>query len=282
MPNASNRHKHWIRVPSPPSVPQGAHAGNDRPPDQLSVDGKITELKFHAKGGLGVVYVAKDQRLQRQVAVKFIHEHLLDNDECRQRFELEAEVTGRLEHPGVVPLYGVGRDEHQRLFYYMRYIDGTTLEESIRKLYGIEQSLERSDWQGLEFRRLLTSFVSVCKTVAYAHNRGIVHRDLKPDNVMLGRFGETIVVDWGLAVPVVRDERFRISGEHTLLPASGSGSGSSSGQGVGTPAYMSPEQTSGLAPTPASDVYSLGATLYKIITAALRFSRRTFTISARG
>ena len=233
---------------------------------------EITSLTFHAKGGLGAVYRATEKELNREVAVKFIHHNLVkDRDSCT-RFLLEAEVTGRLEHPGIVPLYGLGQAENGRLFYYMRYIDGETMDDAIVRYHRDCLATGRNGEQSLEFRRLLTSFVSVCKTVAYAHNRGIVHRDIKPANVMLGKFGETILVDWGLAIPVARDDRFRTSGEMTLMPLSGSQNSTSSGGGAGTLAFMSPEQASNLAPTPASDVYSLGATLYKILCGQPAFS----------
>jgi serine/threonine-protein kinase len=233
--------------------------------EQLSFASQISSLEFHAKGGLGAVYVGEDHRLHRRVAVKFIHHNLAVDPASRQRFALEAEVTGRLEHPGIVPLYGVGETDGNRLFYAMRFVDGSTLDEAILRFYTDDAAGNHG--QGVEFRRLLASFVSVCKTIAYAHNRGIVHRDIKPENVLLGRYGETLVVDWGLALPVLREERFRQSGEKTLMPSGGS-SGSSSSHGAGTPAYMSPEQASELAPTPAADVYCLGATLFKILTGA--------------
>jgi serine/threonine-protein kinase len=241
---------------------------NDTATDEtepLSFASQIQSLEFHAKGGLGAVYVGDDHRLHRRVAVKFIHHNLARDPASRQRFELEAEVTGRLEHPGVVPLYGVGETDGNRLFYVMRFVDGSTLDEAIRRFYADEATGQSG--RGVEFRRLLASFVSVCKTIAYAHNRGIVHRDIKPENILLGRYGETWVVDWGLALPVLREERFRQSGEKTLMPSGGS-SGSGSSHGAGTPAYMSPEQASELAPTPAADVYCLGATLFKILTGA--------------
>ncbi len=102
--------------------------------------------------------------------------------------------------------------------------------------------------KSVEFRGLLNRLVTVCQTIAYAHNRGILHRDLKPENIMLGKYGDTLVVDWGLAMPIDRDESARASGEQTLMPTSGSGtsSGGSSGVPVGTPAYMPPEQASGI------------------------------------
>jgi eukaryotic-like serine/threonine-protein kinase len=243
--------------------------------EQLSFASRISSLAFHARGGLGAVYVGEDRELHRRVAVKFIHRNLARDPASRQRFELEAEVTGRLEHPGVVPLYGVGESDGNRLFYAMRFVDGSTLDEAIRRFFELER--ERPGGQIVEFRALLSSFVSVCKTIAYAHNRGIVHRDIKPENILLGRYGETLVVDWGLALPFLREERFRQSGEKTLLPSGGSGSGSSSSHGAGTPAYMSPEQASELAPTPAADVYCLGATLFKILTGVPPVSANTLS-----
>ena len=238
--------------------------------DPVQIEATVDRLKFVSKGGLGEVFVGEDLELHRCVAIKFMHSRLSSDQDRRDRFALEAEVTGRLEHPGVVPLYGFGCTEDDRLFYAMRYIDGQTLDDAIDRYFAkVDHPDRNSDDEselGVEFPRLLANFVSVCKTIAYAHNRGIVHRDIKPANVMLGRFGETIVVDWGLAVPVIRDERFKVSGEETLMPSTSSNSGNSSGHGAGTPAFMSPEQASELAPTPASDIYSLGATLFKILS----------------
>ncbi|MEM9644604.1 MAG: serine/threonine-protein kinase [Planctomycetota bacterium] len=248
------------------AMPSGADQAMDLSEAKLPIVSTIEELEFLQRGGLGAVYVGEDMVAHRRVAVKFLHGHLACDPLCRERFALEAEVTARLEHPGVIPLYGIGENDTGDPFYAMRFIDGHSMDEAIRDLYGQESGnpLIRVE-QDRRYRKLLNDFVSVCKTIAYAHNRGIVHRDIKPANVMLGRYGETIVVDWGLAVPVIRDETFRQSGEATLMPVT-SGDSSTSGQGAGTPVYMSPEQASKLAPTPASDIYSLGATLYKILS----------------
>jgi eukaryotic-like serine/threonine-protein kinase len=234
-----------------------------RPPSVLAYHTQVTDLKFVARGGLGTVYVGKDVLLNRQVALKFMHPERASEAVGRQYFELEAEVTGRLEHPGVIPLYGAGESDAGVPYYAMRYIDGQTLDARLREFHA--QRLQRGKRDNVQFRSMLQAFISICQTIAYAHNRGIVHRDIKPDNVMLGRYGETIVVDWGLAVPVTREARFRVSGEKTLLPQTGSGSRLSD-HAAGTPAYMSPEQASNLAAAPASDIYSLGATLFKLLT----------------
>jgi eukaryotic-like serine/threonine-protein kinase len=235
------------------------------------------KLRFHARGGLGEIYVADDEELQRDVVLKFIRPKHRDRRDCREQFQLEAEVTARLDHPGVVPVYGFGRTPDGRLCYAMRFIQGETLEERIAKVHNTDDftnpgsKKSRSLFgtsRSVEFRGLLNRLVTVCQTIAYAHNRGILHRDLKPENIMLGKYGDTLVVDWGLAMPIDRDDSARASGEQTLMPTSGSGtsSGGSSGGPVGTPAYMPPEQASGIPNlTPACDIFSLGATLYKLL-----------------
>jgi tetratricopeptide (TPR) repeat protein/tRNA A-37 threonylcarbamoyl transferase component Bud32 len=228
-------------------------------------------LRPHARGGIGQVGVALDTELNREVALKEIQPQLADDPASRGRFLLEAEVTGRLEHPGVVPVYGLGADAQGRPYYAMRLIRGDSFKQAIDRFHAEEASPARDRSQrSLALRGLLNRFVAVCNAVAYAHSRGVIHRDLKPSNVMLGPYGETLVVDWGLAKVVGRDDP-TASPEATLRPLSASGSGSSetqAGSAIGTPAYMSPEQAEGRldAIGPQSDVYSLGATLYYLLT----------------
>ncbi len=240
--------------------------------DTLTMAAELTDFRHHAEGGLGVVYAAEDRQLKRNLAVKFIHDRVVHDAASRTRFLLEAEVTSRLEHPGVVPMYGVGQTKDGRPFYAMRFIEGETLDAAIQRHYDRTRgNADRSDRER-QFNELLLRFVAVCQTIAYAHNRGIIHRDIKPVNILLGRYGQTIVVDWGLALPVGRQGVFKDSEERTLMPSSGS---DSNRVAAGTPVFMSPEQASGsLDLSPASDIYSLGVTLYRILTGQLPFGGR--------
>ncbi len=236
------------------------------PKSKLEMRSEIEDPRFVAKGGLGIVYLANDVRLHREVAVKFMQDRIAEFPEAQAELIREAEVTGKLEHPGVVPVYGLGQRGDGQPFYVMRFIRGESLEAAIRRYHRTGDPANTSK-RNLDFRNLLSRFASVCYTVAYAHNRGILHRDIKPDNIMLGKYGETLLVDWGLAMPVDRDQQARASGEKTLLVKSSSRSGSSIGSPIGTPAFMSPEQAIA-APTltPATDIYSLGATFYRLLT----------------
>ncbi|PQO28840.1 serine/threonine protein kinase [Blastopirellula marina] len=233
---------------------------------------RFRELRWLAQGGLGAVYRAQDDMLHREVVLKFIHRHISENEDQRSVFRREAEVTSRLDHPGVVPVYGLGESYDGRIFYVMRYIQGETLDEAIARLHpNGEHNINQT-----QLRKLLGQFVTVCKTIAYAHNRGIIHRDIKPSNIMLGKYGETLVVDWGLAQPFGRDEQFRQTGEETLMP-SDSDSSQGSDHGAGTPAYMSPEVAEkAVILSPATDIYSLGGTLYKILTGVAPFNGSSF------
>jgi serine/threonine protein kinase/tetratricopeptide (TPR) repeat protein len=226
-------------------------------------------VHLHAQGGLGEVYLAEDLELNRQVALKRIQARYCDNPIIRRRFLQETEITARLEHPGVVPVYGLIEDEEGNPCYAMRFIHGESLEEAIRIFHQADTASRDPGERSLALRQLLTRFVAVCNAVAYAHSQGIVHRDLKPGNVMLGTYGETLVVDWGLAKPFARAETARTGDEPTLTPAGTSDlAGTRVGEVVGTPSYMSPEQAAGQPEQVglASDVYSLGAILYVVLT----------------
>jgi serine/threonine-protein kinase len=224
---------------------------------------RYTLSRLHATGGIGRVWLAHDQSLGRDVALKELRPDRSGYQAAWARFLKEAQVTGQLEHPGIVPIYELGRRrDDQQPFYTMRFVRGRTLAEAVAAYHRRRAAREAGP---LELRELLTEFVSVCNAVAYAHSRGVLHRDLKPQNVVLGDYGEVIVLDWGLARLMGQADDAAAPLE--LSPAEGT-DGTVQGQVLGTPAYMAPEQAEGRLDLlgPASDVYGLGAILYEMLT----------------
>jgi serine/threonine protein kinase len=223
-------------------------------------------LERVARGGMGVVYAAEDEKLERRVALKVLDVAGTDGD-LANRLIREARVLAQLEHPGIVPVHDVGTLADGRVFYTMKFVEGQRLDKFIETVESVQDRL-----------RL---FSRICDAVAFAHARGVLHRDLKPANIMVGPFGEVLVMDWGLA-KILRDDKQ--SGVHaadpdtTVLekpkpPSDANDSTNSSvitshGTVMGTPGYMSPEQARGeVAVLDArSDIFSLGALLRFILT----------------
>ncbi len=240
---------------------------------EASTRSRYRVLRLHARGGLGEILAARDEDLHREVALKRLQPRLAGAPESRGRFLREAEITSQLEHPGVVPVYGLGQAADGSPVYAMRFVRGETFQEAVDRFHAAPPSSGKGRGRKgadadrrLAFRRLVGRFVSVCNTVAYAHARGFLHRDLKPGNILLGEYGETLVVDWGLAKPIAAPEGGRAAGGDPTVTSAGDWT--QAGEVIGTPAYMSPEQAEGRwdAVGPASDVYSLGATLYVLVT----------------
>ncbi|MDX1948363.1 MAG: serine/threonine-protein kinase [Pirellulaceae bacterium] len=237
-------------------------------------------VRPHAQGGLGKVSVARDAELNREVALKEIRPQYADDPGSRSRFMLEAEVTGGLEHPGIVPVYGLGTYPNGRPFYAMRFIRGDSLKEAIARFHDPEHIKKQSAGErAVELRQLLGRLIDVCQAIQYAHDRGVLHRDLKPGNIMLGKYGETLVVDWGLAKAQGKAEPVKsLEQEAKLAVTSGSSSEPTQmGSVVGTLQYMSPEQAAGRLDLlgPATDVFALGATLYHILVGQAPYQQTT-------
>ena len=198
-------------------------------------------LKVLGEGGIGVVYAARQTSVDRVIALKMLNPEAAGDERVRSSFMTEATVTADLDHPNIVPVHELGSDEHGELYYSMKQVVGTPW----RKVMGRKSQSENVD-----------ILLRVSDAVAFAHSRGIVHRDLKPDNVMLGDYGEVLVMDWGLASAGAPDG---VSKAFPLREDTAIG---------GTPAYMAPEMARGEVEAigPASDVYLLGAILYEIVT----------------
>ena len=209
-------------------------------------DSKEAEYRLIGKlgsGGTGIVYQAHQRAIDREVAVKVLRRELACDRQSRQRFLAEARVIGSLDHPNVIALHDLCIDGEGHLFYAMKRIDGTSWDQQIDQ-FSVEENL--------------TILLRVADAIRYAHSRGLVHRDIKPENVMLGRFGEALVADWGLALQLSGTRRGDVA---QVVLDSNSAIG-------GTPAYMAPEQAMGRLDsiTSSTDVYLLGAILYQILT----------------
>jgi serine/threonine protein kinase/tetratricopeptide (TPR) repeat protein len=181
-----------------------ARPNEPRTPGELLADrtapgrSRFERLRPHAKGGLGEVYVAWDHELGREVALKEILPLHADDEKLRARFVREAEINGNLEHPGIVPVYGLGVHTDGRPYYAMRFVEGRTLQAAVAAFHAEAVDLDAAAW-AVAIRPLLDHFRVLCEAVAYAHSRGVIHRDIKPANILLGTYGETLIIDWGLA-----------------------------------------------------------------------------------
>ncbi len=249
-----------------PSIPERDKSGDG---SRVLSATRLRVIRQHKQGGLGLVSVALDESFNREVALKEIRPHYAHHQESRERFEREATITGQLEHPNIVPIYGMGNYADGRPFYAMRFIKGDSLKDAITAFHAMGDSRQNAGQYSLALRKLLGRFLDVCHAVAYAHNRHVLHRDLKPGNIMLGEYGETLVVDWGLAKRMDAPSNDDVvTGSSESAGEGEAGHKTREGSHVGTPAYMSPEQAAGAIDQlgVATDIYSLGATLYALLT----------------
>jgi serine/threonine protein kinase len=232
-------------------------------------------IEEHGRGGLGRVMRTRDLDLGREVAIK----EILDSGGMAEaRFVREAMITARLEHPGIVPVHDAGRWPDGTPFYAMKLVSGRPLKDLLREANSLEDRLA-----------LLPHLIAVADAIAYAHDREIIHRDLKPSNIIVGDFGETVVIDWGLAKDLKNSDK-----EHStsgLCQPSEDSTLTMAGAVIGTPAYMPPEQARGEDVGASADVYALGAILYHLLSGRppykgdhlakllRRFSRLRLTLS---
>jgi formylglycine-generating enzyme required for sulfatase activity/serine/threonine protein kinase len=243
--------------------------------ERYAIEGEVD------RGGMGAILKIRDRQLNRRLAMKVLLDREPPRDELEQqlahqllgRFLEEAQVTSQLDHPGVVPVHELGLDQHGKVYFTMRLVKGRTAREVF-----VESHNGSTDWP---LTRALEIVLRVCDTMSYAHDKGVLHRDLKPDNVMVGKFGEVYVMDWGLAKVVGQQDRvdLRIRPEaassHSQIDSArkrdaesddGSSVVSMDGQKLGTPSYMPPEQGRSEALDERADVYAIGAMLYHLLT----------------
>ena len=270
VPRVNLRDTEPFTGPGPIVRPSSAEmpSPTDRPA-RLQLLGEV------ARGGMGVIIKGRDSDLGRDLAVKVLLEQHRENPDLIRRFVEEAQISGQLQHPGVVPVYELGTLADRRPYFAMKLVKGRTLAALLA---------ERSD-PAEDLPRLLGIFEQVCLTMAYAHVRGVIHRDLKPSNIMVGSFGEVQVMDWGLAkvLPqggVADDGEAGLSENPTLIQTGRSGEDadhSQAGSIMGTPAYMPPEQASGDLDRldERADVFALGSILCEMLTGKPAFTGRS-------
>jgi serine/threonine protein kinase len=248
-------------------------AGSAPCPDSALATLRYRLVRSHAHGGLGEVYEVRDEQFDRCLALKVLmEEHCADPDR-RRRFLEEARLTAELKHPGIVPIHAMVQTSDGRPGYLMPFIRGETLHEAIRRFHETDRAGRDPGQSSLALRQLLSRFIAVCNTVAYAHSQKVLHRDVKPSNIMLGPYGETLLLDWGLAKRFGADTAAPMHEEAEDAPEAAA----LMSQARGTPGFMSPEQTAGSGATvgPSSDIYNLGATLYYLLTGQTPFSSRS-------
>lgn len=256
-----------LQAPTPRRSAGAAHVGLGTT-GALPLPERYEDLGVIGRGGMGEVRRVRDRVLHRTLALKVTLPLAAVDPHALDRFVEEARATAQLQHPNIVPVHDLGFLPDGRRWFTMKEVDGRTLTEVIAEVHAASGERWEAGASGWTLRRLVTAFHTLCRTVAYAHERGVVHRDLKPANTMVGRFGEVYVLDWGLAKVLGGAPAPNGAAASGLISsARPADSATRMGQVAGTPAYMPPEQALGAVDRidARSDVYALGACLYEIL-----------------
>ena len=233
-------------------------------------------ISLIGRGGMGEVYLAYDKACSRRVALKKIREDLSENPLLTKRFLREAKIAADLIHPGIVPVYSIC-NEGGIVYYTMPYIEGFSLKKLLKSVWQ-KEILSKELEEKTSVKAFLPIFDKICATVEYIHSKGVLHRDLKPVNILLGLFGEVVIVDWGAAIfkhakelqPEKEGDGFSIFDEENICYSSMT----IPGKIVGTPDYMAPESLLGAGASEKTDIYSLGLILYQMLTLAFPYRRK--------
>lgn len=238
-------------------------------PSQDSI-GNYKLLFSLGKGGMGEVFLAYDSVCGRKVALKQIRQDLIRFKSIQDRFLREARIASQLMHPFIIPIYSINQ-EKERIYYTMPYVEGDTLKQILRTTREQEKNGEPLHPIGGSIPTLARIFLDVCQAIAYSHSKGILHRDVKPENIIVGKYGEVLILDWGLAEFIDDQEE----GEGEDIDVSAHGDLTRPGKIVGTLAYMTPERVQGEKASILTDIYALGVILYQMLTLKIPFKRDT-------
>ena len=245
------------------------------PPAEDVLSNRYQIQESLGRGGMGEVFLVFDSLCGRNIALKRIRSDLIDHPQIRARFLNEAHITCQLTHPAIIPIYSI-QEEGLSAYYTMPFVEGQTLKQIMRMTRQQEKKGEKLHHLGGSIPALMRIFITVCQAVAYAHAKGVLHRDLKLENVIVGKYGEVLILDWGLAKyfdspPYSEEEAINLP----LIPSPKSEEITRVGKVVGTVTYMSHERALGRPATISSDIYALGVMLYQLLTLKSPFKRNS-------
>lgn len=224
--------------------------------------------KLIGRGGMGEVFLAYDPMMDRRIALKRIKPNLFSSKKACQRFLQEAIISGKLTHPSIIPIYSIYKEEND-LYYTMPYIEGLTLKQIIHKAKVQETKNTLSYHIDTSIPYLLRIFINVCQAIFYAHSKKIIHRDIKLENIIVGKFGEVLIIDWGIAT--YKDS----SPSHDFITSENDPLTTQAGKVLGTLNYLAPERAHHMKANESSDIYALGVILYTLLTLELPFQRES-------